>query len=161
MQMAIKISPKDPKARSKALWARAAPVSPLFHTPVETITRAVRGQDYKSIDKYAHHGDDSLVRGMFHIRGGVGVGGGAHAGLIRKKASGNAVAHGFLYCDAQHAAGNGLGIKSAHENIMEGLSHAGAGQNQNDYAADNIQDSHQRHDLFCKAGDSLNASPGR
>ena len=82
-------------------------------------------KDDKGIDKYAHHSDNTLICRMLHIGSSVGVGRGAHAGLIGKQTSGNAVAHGFLHGYAQHSAGNGAGRKGSHKNILKCLRNAG------------------------------------
>ena len=74
-----------------------------------------QGQDHEGVDEHAHHGHDALILGLFHLGHGVGVGGGAHAGLIGEEAAGHAVAHGLLDAEAQRAAEDGLGVEGADE----------------------------------------------
>ena len=62
------------------------------------------GENDKGIDEYTDHGDDALLVGAADLCHGVGVRGGAHAGLITEKAALDALADGLLEGKAEAAA---------------------------------------------------------
>lgn len=115
-------------------------------------------QDDKGINKYADHGDNALVAGMRHIRCRVGMGRGTHAGLVGEKPPCHTVAHGLLDSDAQSAAGYRLWGECAHKDVPEGFRHTGKVCHQNKETSQDVKQCHNRHDFFCKAGDSADTA---
>ena len=116
------------------------------------------GQHHEGVDEHAHHGDDALILWLFHLCQGVGVGRGAHAGLIGEQAPGHAEAHGLLDAQTQCAAEDGLGIEGAHEDGLDGGEKVGVVDDQDDEASQDVEAGHDGHDLLREGGDAPHAA---
>ena len=88
----------------------------------------------------------------------MGVGGGAHTGLIGEEAPGHAVAHGLLDADTNSAAQNGLGSESAHKDHAEGLGDGGDVGKNHDQCADEVAHRHDGYQLLGDGGNALHAA---
>lgn len=80
----------------------------------------VEGEHHKGIHKHADHGHHALVVGVGHIGLGVGVGGGAHAGLVGEQTALGPLADGGLDGVTEAAADDGLGLESILKNHTKG-----------------------------------------
>ena len=86
------------------------------------------------------------------------VRGGAHAGFIGKKTSGNAVANGFLQTRANDAARRCRRIECADDDLLESRQdHVVVAEDDGERAQD-VHHSHERHHLFGKARDTAHAA---
>ena len=96
--------------------------------------------------------------GLGHIGHGVGMGGGAHTGLIGEQAPLDALADGGLQGIADAAADDGVGHESVLEDHTEGLRQVLDPADQQHQAAQQVQHRHDGHHLFRDAGNTLDAA---
>ena len=113
-----------------------------------------QGEHHKGVDKHAHHGNNALILGLFHLGHGVGVRGGAHTGFVGEQAPGHAVPHGLPHTQAQSAAKHRLGIKGAHKDGAHGGEQGLVVDAQDDDAAYNVEQSHDGDDLLREGGNT-------
>ncbi len=111
------------------------------------------GDDHKGGED-AEDSHQPLLAGMFHSGHGMGVRGGAHAGLVGEEAARHAVAHGLADADARRAAKNGLRIKGRGENEAKGRQDGAGMADEHIDAARDVEDSHGGHELFRHTGDA-------
>ena len=90
--------------------------------------------------------------------GGVGNGGGAHAGLVGEHAPGHADAAGVHHGSAQEAAGGGGAGKGVMEDAGKGRRDLAGVEDQHHDSADNIEDCHEGHQDLRHAGDAGDAA---
>ncbi len=116
------------------------------------------GQHHEGVNKHTDHGDDTLIVGLLYLGNGVGMGSGAHAGLIGKQAALDALADGGLQRIAKAAADDGIGFKSILEDHTEGLGDVADAGDQDNEAKEQIEGSHDRHQLFGHRGDPVDTA---
>ncbi len=88
----------------------------------------------------------------------MGVGGGAHAGLVGEEAPGYAEAHGLLDADAQGAAQDGLGLEGPDEDGLDGGQQILNVEADGRQGAENVEHGHDGHQFFGDGGDPLHAA---
>jgi len=116
------------------------------------------GQHDEGIDEHADHSHGTLVLGLFHFSHGMGMGGGAHTGLIGEQAAGHAEAHGFLDGHADDTAHNGLGGERTHEDGLESRQDLAGVHADGDQCAANVEHCHDGHQLLGDGSDALHAA---
>ena len=120
--------------------------------------QGIQGQDDEGIDEHAHHGHHALIVGVLHIGLGVGVGGGAHTGLVGEQAALGALADGGLDGIAEGAADDGLGLEGILEDEGKGSGDILDAHHQDTHSAHQEDDGHHGHHLLGDSGQTIHAA---
>ena len=115
-------------------------------------------QHDESVDENTHHCDDTLLFGILDLGQCMGVRRRTHTGFIGEQAAGNTVTHGLPHADAAGGAKECLGVKSTDKNGFQCGQQCGVVDEQNCNTADDIENCHDRDDLFGERGNSLNTA---
>ncbi len=115
-------------------------------------------QNDKCIDKNANDGHQTLFCWVINLGYSVSVRSRSHTSLIREKASGYAITHGFFNCSSNKPTCSGSWIKGPNKDHLEGRDEHLDIHNKDNDSANNIKESHERHYFFCKRCDSANAA---
>ena len=116
------------------------------------------GENDKGIDEYTDHGDNALLVGAAALCHGVGVRGGAHAGLITEKAALDALADGLREGKAEAAADDGLRLERIAEDHTEGFRDEADAGDEHRKSSDDVKAGHDGNDFFRPGGDTVAAA---
>ena len=120
--------------------------------------KGVERQDDEHVDEHADDGDSALLVRIFDVGERVGVGRGAHTGLVGEQAALRALGDGELDGVAEAAADDGLRLKGVAEDHGEGLGNVLDTDNEHDEAAEEEHRRHEGHDLFRHGRKALHAA---
>ena len=118
----------------------------------------VEGQHHKGVDEHADHSHHALIVGAGHVGLRVGVGRGAHTGLIGEQAALGTLTDGGLDGVAEAAADDGLGLEGVLEDHGEGGGDVLDAADQNGKAAQQKDTGHDGDDLLRHSGKALHAA---
>ena len=86
------------------------------------------------------------------------MGGGTHTGFVGEQAAGYAVTHGFPYRNTGYTAQYWFRSKGFHKDGLNGVQKSFTIDDQNDKAADNIENCHQGNHLFRDGSNTAHAA---
>lgn len=116
------------------------------------------GEHDKGVDEHADHRDDALIARVLDLGQRVSMRGRAHTSFVGEQAACHTKPDRLADRDAGHAARHRLRIKGEDEDLRKGRTEVPPINGKYDERAEDIQDSHHRHDLFRHSGDALLAA---
>ena len=120
--------------------------------------QSVQSQHHESVHEHADHGYHALVVGISDVGLGVGVGSGAHAGLVGEQAPLGALADGGLDGVAEAAADDCLGLEGVLKDHSKGGRQVLDTGDQHHQAAQQEDGRHDGDHLLGDGGQTLDAA---
>ena len=120
--------------------------------------QCVEGQHHECVNEHAHHRHNALLVRILHVSLSVGMGGGAHTGLVGEQTTLGALRDGLLDGVAERTAHDGLRLKGVLEDHAEGGGDIPDAEDQDDQTAQQKDCRHNGDDFFRNGSQPLNAA---
>ena len=120
--------------------------------------QCVEGQHHECVNEHAHHRHNALLVRILHVSLSVGMGGGAHTGLVGEQTTLGALRDGLLDGVAERTAHDGLRLKGVLEDHAEGGGDIPDAEDQDDQTAQQEDCRHNGDDFFRNGSQPLNAA---